>query len=292
MPRTIGAALKAHFALPTTTTCQLWVITRKDGTIFRYTDHDVDVPYGGQTYVALNSQELSALEQKTDLSVDTLEFDVILNDSGISRDDVIAGLFDMADVEIYVINYITPTDGVMQLISGHLGNALVMDDHLATIEFRSLAQKLNVSIGRTYTHECDADLGDSRCGITLASWMETDGVVSSITDNQNFFDDGRSEADDYFNYGLMTWLTGNNTALTMEVKDYALTGGFFQLVNTMPFAIQVGDTFQVHRGCDKSYTTCLTPFNNRINFRGFHRIPGMDKIQTIPDKNKDAGLHT
>jgi uncharacterized phage protein (TIGR02218 family) len=268
------------------------VITRKDGTIFRYTDHNVDVDYGGQTYVALNSQELSALEQKTDLSVDTLEFDVILNDSGISRDDVIAGLFDLADVQIYIINYETPADGVMQLISGHLGNANVMDDHLATIEFRSLAQKLNISIGRTYTHECDADLGDSRCGITLANWMETDGVVSSVTDNQNFFDDGRTEANDYFNYGLMTWTGGNNNGLTMEVKDYVLTGGFFQLVNPMPFTIQVGDTFQVHRGCDKSYTTCLTPFNNQINFRGFTRIPGMDKIQTIPDKNKDSGLHT
>jgi uncharacterized phage protein (TIGR02218 family) len=267
------------------------VITRKDGTIFRYTDHNVDVDYGGQTYVALNSQELSALEQKKNLSVDTLEFDVILNDSGISRDDVIAGLFDLADVEIYIINYEAPADGVMKLISGHLGNANVMDDHLATIEFRSLAQKLNISIGRTYTHECDADLGDSRCGITLASWTET-GTVSSVTDNQNFFDVGRGESDDYFNYGLMTWTGGNNNGLTMEVKDYAWTGGFFQLVNPMPFTIQVGDTYSVHRGCDKSYTTCLTPFNNQINFRGFTRIPGMDKIQTIPDKNKDSGLHT
>jgi hypothetical protein len=269
MPRTIGANLKAHMALNATTLCQLWIITRKDGTIFRYTDHDVDVSYGGQTYVALNSQELSALEQKTDLSVDTLEFDVILNDSGISRDDVIAGLFDLAEVEIYIINYETPSDGVMQLISGNLGNALIMDDHLATIEFRSLAQKLNVSIGRTYTHECDANLGDSRCGITLAS-----------------------EATDYFNYGLMTWTGGLNNGLAMEVKDYALSGGFFQLANPMPFTVQIGDTYSVHRGCDKSYTTCLTPFANQINFRGFHQIPGMDKIQTIPDKNKDAGLHT
>jgi hypothetical protein len=184
--------------------------------------------------------------------MDTLEFDVILNDSGISRDDVIAGLFDLAEVEIYIINYETPADGVMQLISGHLGNALVQDDHLATIEFRSLAQKLNVSIGRTYTHECDANLGDSRCGITLASWTET-GTVTSVTDNQNFFDSSRSEA---------------------------------------PFTVQIGDTYSVHRGCDKSYTTCLTPFANQINFRGFHAIPGMDKIQTIPDKNKDSGLHT
>ena len=104
MPRTIGANLKAHFALATTTTCQLWIITRKDGTIFRYTDHNEDVPYGGNDYLALNSQELSQLEQKTDLSVDTLEFDVILNSGGIPREDVIAGLFDLADVQIYVIN--------------------------------------------------------------------------------------------------------------------------------------------------------------------------------------------
>lgn len=290
MPRTVGANLKAHLALPASTTCQLWIITRKDGTIFRYTDHDVDVSYGGNDYTALNSQGLSALEQKSDLSVDSFEFDVILTSGGIDRNDVIAGLFDLAEVEVYLINYETPADGVLQLINGHLGNATIQDDHFATIEFRSLAQKLNISIGRTYTHECDADLGDARCGITLASWTET-GTVTSVTDNQNFFDSSRTEATDYFNYGLMTWTGGLNNGLTMEVKSYSLATTFFKLVNPMPFTVQVGDTYSVHRGCDKKYATCETPFANQINFRGFYRIPGMDQILTIPDVNDDAGLH-
>jgi uncharacterized phage protein (TIGR02218 family) len=290
MPRTIGANLKTHLAGNTTTVCQLWIITRKDTTVFRFTDHSEDVPYGGDTYQSINSQSLSALEQKTDLSVDQFEFDAILSDADIDRDDVIAGLFDSAEVEVYLINYENVADGVLQMISGTLGNTTVHDTNHATIEFRSLAQQLNQAVGRTYSNECDADLGDARCTVTLATYTGT-GTITAVTDNQTFNDSGRSEADDHFNYGLLTWTSGLNNGLTMEVKDWDGGAKLFTLVNPMPFTVQTGDAYSVHQGCNKTKTTCINDFNNVINFRGFAEIPGMDKILQIPDINPNAGLH-
>ena len=34
-------------------------------------------------------------------------------------------------------------------------------------EVRSLAHVLNQTVGRTFQHACDAELGDARCGVDL-----------------------------------------------------------------------------------------------------------------------------
>ena len=149
---------------------------------------------------------------------------------------------------------------------------------------------LQQGIGRTYSHECDADLGDTRCGVNLASYTGT-GTLTGVTDNQVFADSSRAESNDHFNYGLLTWTGGNNNGLSMEVKDFAATGGVFTVASPMPFTVQVGDTYSVYQGCDKTKTTCINDFNNVINFRGFAEIPGLDLVHKIPDINPDAGLH-
>lgn len=290
MPRTVGQDLKDHFGESVTTLAHLWIITRRDSTVFRFTNHSEPITYGGNTYQSLHSQEMSSIDQKTDMSVDNLDFESLLNDSSIKYDDLVGGKFDLAEVEIYVINYEDTTMGVMALISGTFGNVQIHDDISATFEFRSLTQKLSQGIGRVYTDECDADFCDSRCGLTIATYTVT-GTITAVTDNQYFNDSGRSEATDHFNYGLLTWTSGLNNGLSMEVKDYDGDAKRFQLVNSMPFTIQVGDTYSVFQGCDKRFETCETTFNNAINFRGFPLIPGMDQIHRIPDLNPEAGMH-
>ena len=65
----------------------------------------------------------------------------------------------------------------------------------------------------------------------------------------------------------------------MEVRVHTTTGGAtFELFEAMPETVQVGDTFTVTAGCDKSFGTCKTKFSNGDNFRGFPHIPGRDEI--------------
>ena len=289
MPRTVSANLKTHLAASVTTVSYLWKITRKDNTVFRFTDADKNIEYDSETYQSINSGSLSAIAQSANLAPDNFDYTVILNSSAIDKDDIIAGLFDYADVEIYLINRESPADGVITLIRGKFGQVKIIEDDKAFVEFRSLAQLLSQGIGRTYTHECDADLGDSRCGVTLASYTVT-GTLTGVTDNQEFADSSRSEADDYFNYGVLTWTGGNNNGLSMEVKDFISSTGAFKLVSPMPFAVQVGDTYSVYKGCSKTKTACKS-FGNILNFRGFGEVPGPDWLYTVPDVNDDAGLH-
>lgn len=296
--RSASANLLSHMAGGVTTLSYLWVITRTDDEVFYFTDADEDIVYGGNTYKSANSGEMSSIDQKSDLGVDNFDYNVILSDDDIDKDDVIGGLFDFADVKVYIINRESVADGVMKIISGKLGEVRILDDYKAEIEFRSLTQLLSQGIGRTYTHECDADLGDDRCGVDLESsahpeWT-VDGTVTDVTDNQTFEDSGRGEADDYFNYGLITWTGGNNNGLVMEIKDFTNDSdqqGEFVLASPMPFTVQAGDTYTATIGCDKQKSTCKDTFDNLVNFRGFAEIPGADKVSRIPDQNPNAGLH-
>jgi uncharacterized phage protein (TIGR02218 family) len=79
----------------------------------------------------------------------------------------------------------------------------------------------------------------------------------------------------------------------MEIKFHVNNGAevSFELWETMPFDIAIGDTFDVTAGCDKSLATCRGRFNNVPNFRGFPYIPGNDSVTAYAntgDKN-DGG---
>jgi uncharacterized phage protein (TIGR02218 family) len=54
----------------------------------------------------------------------------------------------------------------------------------------------------------------------------------------------------------------------------------------MPYDFAVGNTVLVYAGCDRRFATCKSRFDNRVNFRGFPNIPGMDKAMTIPANRK------
>ncbi len=114
-------------------------------------------------------------------------------------------------------------------------------------------------------------------GLTLT------GALTGATDNRNFADTSRTEADDFWTFGLLTFTTGNNIGIALEVKNYTLSTGSFELYVAMPFVIQVGDTYEVHAGCDKLLATCITKFDNVKNFRGQPYIPGQDHILRYPD---------
>ena len=45
-------------------------------------------------------------------------------------------------------------------------------------------------------------------------------------------------------------------------------------------ACAIGDRVRVFAGCDKSFETCRTKFNNGINFRGFPHMPGNDHLMS------------
>lgn len=274
MTRSISAGLAAHLALETTSLATLWKVTRTDGQVFGFTDHDADLVLSGVTYKASTGYSRSAVRAALGLATDNMELAGALASSAITAADIRAGLWDYAVVEIYLVNWADLTMGTLQMAKGKLGQITSGRSGFKT-ELLGLAHHLAQAVGRVYTPACDANLGDSRCGVNLTSFTKT-GTITSVTSRRAFTDSSRTEASGYFDGGKFTWTSGNNNGLKMEVKAYLLNspGGAFTLQLPMPYAVQVGDTYSAIHGCDKTAATCIATFNNIVNFRGFPTVPG------------------
>lgn len=273
-----SAALLAHMQGEVTTLATCWLVTRLDGNVFGFTDHSDDITFNGVTYIASTGYTATAIQSGSGMNVDNLDVEGALDSSTITEQDLLAGLWDFAAIEIFVVNYSDLTMGSMNLRTGNLG-AVRTGKGQFVAELRGMMQQLQQALGYLVMPACNADLGDARCGINLSTF--TDGTVSgsvdAVTSNRVFLDAGLTQAASWFAGGLLTWTSGFNSGLRCEVKEFSF-GGTVSLHLPMPYAVQAGDTFTITAGCDKSLATCRDKFDNVVNFRGFPHLPGINRV--------------
>lgn len=276
MSRSISAALKAHLAQDVTTVAYCWKVTRTDGQVYGFTDHDKDLTVDGVTYLAAVSFDASSMETTSAFNVDNLDVSSIFSSSAITEADLLAGKWDGAEVKIFLVNWADLTQGIMKLRRGWFGEVKTERGKFS-VEIRGLNQRIQQSVGQLFSPTCRADLGDSRCTVNLASFTFT-GSVDTVTNRRIFSDAALTQADGYFAFGKVTWTSGNNNGLSMEVKGFTASTDTVELQLPMPFDIQVGDTYTIIKGCNRTRTMCHDDFSNVINFRGEPDLPGLDKI--------------
>lgn len=271
----ISAELEAHYASGAETTARLWKLTRRDGEVFGFTDHDAPITYLSVDYEPTSVFDASAISTRGELNVDGLEALGLLDSEGITEQDIEAGLWDGAECVLMEVNYKDLTMGHNTLSTGDVGQ-IQRKGLTYTAELRGLMQKLQNNIGRVVTAACDAHLGDARCGVDLEA-LRVSSVVT-VGGATRTFTSALSPDPDYFTYGVVTWTAGANAGRSMEVKQQ--TGGVFALQLDMPDTIVAGDTFTVVPGCNKVGRTgdCKLKFNNLVNFRGFEDVPGQKKV--------------
>jgi uncharacterized phage protein (TIGR02218 family) len=281
--KTIDPALAAHFASDTTTLATCWHTTLTDGTHFCFSDHDKDIVFEGFTYVASTGVSPTTITRSADLAVSNSEISGFLGASTggvvggglISEADIVGGRWDHAQVRIFVVNYEDLSMGAYQIQKGHIGEIKLEDGQRYTAEIRGQEQALATQIGSLYSLTCRAQLGDNRCKVNLEGYTRYGSVTEQAPAARSAFTTQMVEADGYFVNGLLTWLTGDNKNLVMEVSAYE--DGQFSLFMPMLHRIQVGDTFKVVKGCVKTITACES-FGNVLNFRGEPYIPGLSGL--------------
>lgn len=268
--KTIPAAVQTALDAETMGFSILVKLTLTNGTVLAFTTSDEPILFETVTYAPGLGE--GKVPQKDGLQAPSQKADFLIDSAAITVADLEAGLYDHAQIEVYAVQHAAPGDGAVKGLKGRLGK-ISAGDTLATAEVRGLRDQLRATIGRSFTKACPFDLGDADCQVALGPFTVA-GTVTSVVDNRSFADTGRGEADAFFDLGLMTWTGGLNSGLEMEVKEFLNTGGAFQLVLPMPRAVQIGDTYSVYRGCDKTADTCTTVFSNLDNHGGFPFIPG------------------
>jgi uncharacterized phage protein (TIGR02218 family) len=276
----LAAGLQEHLDSGATTLVWCWRVTRKDGVVLGFTEHDKAIVFDGTAFEPESGMTASEVEATLGLSVDNLEVEGLLTSDAITEEDIVAGLYDDAAVEIWRVNWANPEQRDLHK-TGSLGET-TRGKTTFQAEFRGMSAKLQQPQGRLYQYTCDADLGDERCGVDLESptYKGAGGVVA--TDGSHVITaSGLGSYDDrWFDRGTLTFTYGANAGLSFEVKSHRIQGATVVLTLwlTTVFPIVEDDTFEVRAGCDKTFATCKAKFNNAVNFRGFPHMPGNEFV--------------
>jgi len=282
--KTASAGLKAHMAGEVTTLATCWHITRLDATEFFFTDHDADLVISGDTYVSAVGYSRTAIHSGTDTAVDNLDLSGIFDDATITDDDLRSGLFDGADVEVFLVNWGDLTQGIMRLRKGFLGEVSMSPSGTFETSLMGFGQVMQQNVGDLYLPTCRVDLGSTKCGIDLVGggW-KISATVATVTSARVFtitYTEVRA-VDGWFVDGVVEWATGENSGRAMEVKGWTQSTATVTLFLPMPRTVTVGDTLTIYPGCNKS-SHCKDRFNNIVNMRAEPFVPGLDGLLQTP----------
>jgi uncharacterized phage protein (TIGR02218 family) len=283
MTKVLTPELMAHIQQEVTTRANCWHLIRRDGQSFFFTDHDQDLVISGNTYLSAIGYKQTAIASDSSLAVDNLEATGILDSETLIADDLRSGLFDFSEIYLFSVNWADLSQGALRLKRGTLGEISTTQGGTFQAELRGMAQRLVAKVGDVYTPECRADLGDSKCKVNLSDFT-VNGTVTLLGSDMSVFSlDVTDKPDAWFNYGALTWTSGQNNGRVMEIKANTQSTGGIALFLPMPRPIAIGDTCRLYAGCDKRHDTCRDKFNNIVNRRAEDYIPGLDAIITTPN---------
>jgi len=278
--KTLPTSLQTHLDSGTTTLAWCWRLTRNDGAVFGFTDHDLPLTFLSTTFQPESGFAASEIRSGSDLAVDSQDAVGVLTATTITETDILDGRWDNAAVEIWRVNWQDVSQRVM-MRRGAIGQVRRGRLHFVA-EMRSLSHVLGQTVGRTFQASCDAALGDTRCGVNLADpAFKGSGTVATAVGDRAFTTSGLTAfADGWFSHGIVNWTSGANAGRSTEVLTHALAGAIatVTLLEHPVRPVLATDAFDITAGCDKTFATCTAKFANAANFRGFPHIPGQDTI--------------
>jgi uncharacterized phage protein (TIGR02218 family) len=277
--RSLPTALATHLAGDATTTCHAWRVVRRDGAVLGFTDHDADLWVDGTLCRAASGFAAGETEAGEGFAAASGEVAGGFSSAAITADDLSAGRYDGARVNLYLVNWTDPSQAVLLAVR-EIGEVTRAGDRF-TAELRSIAHRLDQPQGRLYNRRCDADLGDSRCRVDLSGWRAA-GTVAAVDDRSHVRLSGLAGlADGFFDGGTLE-LGGGRHAIDRHQR---LTDGTARLTLWLPLEVlpALGEAAVVTAGCDKRFATCKARFGNGLNFRGFPHVPGTDFSYSYAD---------
>lgn len=183
MPKTISTSLQADIRKGLTTLNLAVTIKRRDGRLYRITNHDADVTIDSHVYRHDIPFSLPSIDSGAQLAIDNTQLMLFCDDVTFKKADFESGLFDHAECEIILFDWENPSHGVMSLRKGWFGEINRNEHRVIKATVTGLLKILDFEVGRVYQPSCDADLGDRRCKIAL-----NQGQIYSLRNPYNLGD--------------------------------------------------------------------------------------------------------
>ncbi len=268
----------AHLQGEVTTVCHCWRLTRVDGVVLGFTDHDRPLVVDGTTFRPRSGFTTSEASDTLGLAIDTVDVEGALSSDDIVEADVLAGRYDDAEVETLLVNWRQPEQfaSVRRATVGRIARR----DGAFAAELKGRMHALDQVNGRWVARRCDAALGDARCRFDLdAPGYSAPGGVVAVVAARTISVSGLESFDGgWFAHGTVQWAAGALAGRRSAIVGHVVRAGSVELSlqpedGPMP---EEGDAFVVFAGCDKAFATCKAKFANELNFQGFPHLPGND----------------
>lgn len=261
----------------------LFTLILASGETLRYTNADSDVAWRGQIFDAHGLIiSRGATRVTRDLDVDSNELGIAAN-SGHKLEGLpfveaaLGGSLDGARVvieRVFFRNWQTPV-GTVIIFSGRVSDVSGSRNRVS-VSLKSDIELLNVSSPRNiYQAGCMRTLYDGGCGVNRDAFT-VNGRVTANSNNGSELVCNLTQADKWFEQGVVKFTSGRNAGLSRTVKSHEKCLLTFAL--RLPYPPESGDAFKIYPGCDKTQATCGGKFNNVVHFRGFPYVPAADTV--------------
>jgi uncharacterized phage protein (TIGR02218 family) len=220
--KTISPALKTHLQQDVTTMATCWDITRTDGVILGFTDHDQDLVVSGITYKASTGYTRTAIKSDQTMAVDNIDVLGILDSAEIKDVDLIGGRYNGATFHIFAVNWADLTQDRIRNLSGTFGEVESLPTGTYKVELRGLTQYLVTEVAFNYQPLCRADLGDTKCKVPIrpGGWAPAAGVAAGTVGSiSGTYVSDPAAADDTHALAVYQCITGGTTALSAPAFD-------------------------------------------------------------------------
>ena len=119
--------LLLHLSEGTTTLAWCWRITRADGEVLGFTDHDRALSFDGTTFEPESGLIASEIRASSDLAADAQEAEGVLSSSRITETDILDGRWDTLAVSLggFCGLFLWRRDGVKLAMALGLGAAVL-----------------------------------------------------------------------------------------------------------------------------------------------------------------------
>ena len=252
-----------------------WSLERLDGAGIGLTSHDASLTREGVEYQATPGMLPASITRAIGLDPHSSEVSGALTSDALDGEDLAVGRWDGAQVRLTVADWQDSSAEAVQLIGGEIASVSIEDENFSA-ELQGCAAKLKQAVCPVTSAECRAQFGDKECRVDLAGRTMTANVVScsgtTLTLDTNI--------DDRLVLGRLRYMSGANCGLTTVVLS--VDGASVQVRDVPGAAVEIGCRVELREGCDKRFETCVSRFENAVNFRGEPHLPGNDLLTRYP----------
>ena len=258
-----------------------WRLERSDGVTLGFTSHDKDVLHDGLLLRASPGLKPTTIVESLGLENDGLDVNGAIASDSIRQDDLSAGRWDAAYLEIFLFDWQDPEAELRLLACGELGSVSFSGEAFEA-EFLGLKTAFDLSIVPQTSPTCRASFCDAACGLNPLKFRHI-AYLNRVEDHRIFLDGELPFVAHSFAYGRLRILSGRHCG-----RAFDIIGNDAESFVISPFprgGIESGARIEIVEGCDKQIATCAMRFGNAVNFRGEPYLPGNDLLTRYPGAN-------